>query len=89
MGIIKRTIFNAEFECNFLNGFGISIIFCVFYTHIAIFYIILQLLTNFDYKRGRNGSKKLKTFLTNLQPCITENRGTLMASLNSQASLHP
>jgi hypothetical protein len=59
-----------------------------FYTHIAIFYIILQLFTNFDHKRGRNGSKKRKTFLTNLQP-LTENRGTLMASLNSQASLHP
>jgi hypothetical protein len=53
---------------NFLNGFEISVKFCVFDTHIEyftlkMFLLSLALFLNFELKCEKNGSKREKKFL--------------------------
>ncbi len=53
--------FFAGISCNFFNRFEISIKFFLFYTDIVflrIFFYPSRTFSNFECKRGRNGSKK-------------------------------
>jgi hypothetical protein len=62
--------FVCEFLQNFCNGFEISMKFCIFDTNIQYFpkncSPLLALFANIQAKRGRNGSKKTKTYFINV-----------------------